>query len=322
MHSNWVKSILLFFMLIMSIPASAFGSDLSISKTALSLSDSKINEQLTFRVELPNSNDFHITLRSNNSAKSTREDLFNLTPEDQRADGEVSFAIEIPFFEDAQDALRNPGSQNRVRNNYRHSASSAYSTCPTPEQFNTSTTTCKPIRILVIDDETAIPGIIYSTDIELIIETAEGQRLSETINVSYRKRGSTLGIISRKNSVSLTANTDYKDSVDLCVYSYIPTEFELKLESNHAEGSNFLLQGEKGSSLEYKADVVFNTTSKRVSAKNNHWIQGGHPVRARVDSKCNGNNNVKLELYIERQAVTHATPGIYNGILTARVKAK
>ena len=318
--SNRARQLLCLLLITMS-SAAAWGN-LTVTRTSVELNDSKSRDQVRFIAELTSPRQFYITVSAPVYGDSTETDLFQMRPEQLRLGGSVSFAMEIPFHEQKQNTQRRKDSPNRVRNNYRHSASGQFSLCPTPAHISEVTRVCKPLTFFIIDDETAIPGVTYSTRLNLLLEFDSGEQYFENIELKYRKKGSPISIASRKRNLLLDDTTNFSDSVDFCVFSPVYPDFDIKVDGQWAQQGNFLLNSARGDKMPYQVSLQLNQTPARVPVKPDQWISGGQTIIARNRNECRGNSNLSLNAHLERSDINNAKPGIYQDVLTVRVKAK
>ena len=291
----------------------------SLTKTTATMDDSRITDHLRFSVELENPEHFYITLSApGNSAGHS--DRFVMTPESAGVPGQVTFMMELPYFEQKQSQPDSGNNPNRVRNNIREAASGSYSLCPEPVRFAGPGKVCKPLSFRVVDDEEAIPGITYSTRLSMLVESTDGQQFRETIDVNYRKSGSPITVTAKQRELKLNSANQFSTSTEFCVSSPVYSHFDIRFESDRSEGEQFLLAGNNNTTLAYQVDVEINDNPH--SAVPGQWITGGQTVIARNEALCNGRDNVKMSLHIPRETVKKSRPGTYQGVLTAWVKAK
>ena len=292
---------------------------LSLNKTSVALNDSRITDHLRFSVELDNPERFYITL-SAPDYNAGHSDIFVMTPESAGVPGRVSFIMELPFFEQKQSLPGSGNNPNRIRNNVREAASSSYSLCPEPVQFAGPGKVCKPLSFRVVDDEEAIPGIIYSTRLSKLVEDTDGRQYLETIEVSYRKSGSPLTVSAREKELKLNSANQFSTSTEFCVSSPAYSHFDIRFEPDRSERQQFLLTGSNNTTLPYMVDVEINGNPYPVIP--GQWITGERTVIARNEILCGGRDNVRLSLNIPHDTVKNSKPGTYQGVLTAWVKAK
>lgn len=296
-------------------------AELKIHKKMVTLNDSRTTGETTLSLQLASPDDVHITVKSAGSTGDTQ--TFYMTPEQADTPGKVAFAMALPYHQQVKGALKNKASENRVRNNYQQSASHAFSSCPSARKVNTGKI-CKPLSFRVVDDEEAVPGIFYSARVDVLVETHNGKKFTEQVIIRYRKKGSAIHVVTRKKEFNLVQSKNYSDTARFCVFSRFYSKFQVRLESDKVKAHKRILTDNQGRTLPYKVDATLNTPNQKKAypnIKSGVWLSGGEAIKSEKKAGCAGEKHLVVTVHIDEKDVSAAMPGIYDGVLTLRVKA-
>ena len=304
----------------MAIPVSA--DILSVSKEQIQLSGANVDERILIGINTFTPENFSITINNPDQNQVRFEDSFYLRPAVPGASGTVKVVMDFPYHDRTTSGLENKNSANRVINGMSKSASDAFTYCQTRQNQDRSVSICKPLYIRVVDDQTAIPGLLYTAVLNILVEDSEGKGRPESkvITLNYRRRGAAIGIKLNDRDLYLNQGNDFSTGTSLCVFSPVYKDFELTLESNQHQGDQFyLLNRQLQKKLPYNASVSLNKGKSQLAAHST-WLEGGRLINARNAGECGVEHNADILLNIDPQTILNSQPGVYNGVLTVRVK--
>ncbi len=304
-------SVVLFFILA-PLALMTQAASLELSRSQLRLDNARIENQVQLNIQTQHPEKFSINISAVNATASPDE--FILKPELPDASGKVVVVMDLPYRDQGTNGLQSRASINRVRNNQPRTASNEFSLC------NETKKVCKPLTVLVKDDDTAIPGIIYSSVITLQVTDDQGQSRQQRLILKYHKDGDRLGIKKSKKRLNLNSTNDYTDSVDLCVFSPVYNHFWISFEDKKRH--QFVLKGKKTREL-LPYNVSFSrkeNPNSSIAVSPKQWSFGGHPAPARKRSMCS-ENNIRVFVDIDRKDVNRSPADTYKGKLVIRVKA-
>lgn len=311
----------LFFLCVLS--SICHSNDLLIRQKLVDLTSKQLTNQIELDLFLNNHKEFYISITSPTVGNKGDKQFFFMRPISGKGDKrQVKLALDLPYEQLTSGSPYQINTGNSVKNEHKgRLVTDSYSSCPNSTNTNRKRI-CKPLSFLVIDIDSE-PGTVYGADLLIELRTKNGYLVaSETVYVTYTNLASPIGIYTSKNKLSLTARNTYRDSTPLCVFSRSAKGFDTILEGQQHNG-RFVLTGRGNPSLHlpYDAYISLNQPDHFEKIAPWEWVSGGIPINTKNVIGCKGRSNLNVQVHIKNSDVSKTLSGIYEGVLTVRVRA-
>ena len=292
-----------------------------INRSHITFTDRNITSQTVINLDLSEPSSFDLTVNAPTYGNGGDRNYFYLNPRTRRADNRVKVHIDFPYEQVTPGGPYKLETVNTVKLNQQKMATNQYSLCPASEAAVGSHRVCKPLSFVVID-EGSIPGVIYETQLTLLVNSKSGQQIKETVTLTYENTRSAIGIYSPNDRFHLETRNRFTAENSFCVYSRGETRsFDVSLEGSGA-GHSFELTKPGADALGYQA-FYGNSGSAYQITEPTIWNHVGLTKQVNQNfTECGADRNLWVKLHIPDYQVKKSTAGYYTGTLLVRVRAQ
>ena len=324
---NNCRARLLIFIVLAIFTSSLFSTSLlaeeriHINRSHIALTDRNITKQTVINLELIEPSSFDLTVNAPAYGNSNDSNYFYLKPRTRKADNRVKVHIDFPYEQVTAGGPYKLDTSNTVKRHHKKTATHDYSLCPVSNNAGGSHRVCKPLSFVVIDNG-SIPGVIYETQLTLLVSSQSGNQIKETITLTYKNTRSAIGIYSSSDRIHLDTHNQFTAENSFCVYSHGESKsFDVSLEGSGA-GHRFQLAKPGTNPLNYQAFYGSNGSAYQATAPL-VWNSVGRSKQVNQNfTECGADRNLWVKLHIPDYQVKRTTAGYYTGTLLVRVRAQ